>query len=187
MKIRGLVYIALLIVCIVVKLLIWLPISSHFFVVGLSYGEWLSDLVFFGVLAIVLGTSKERTWIVGIAWATAIVSMAEAIQVLLRHRFFDSNPFPFLPDLKLLTFFKILLYIALLFARQGPLRVLIRWLAVIPVIPLLVPHLSYPRHHVPPLAIAVVGACITLLQYILLIDMIRKTPELESAQGIDFP
>jgi hypothetical protein len=184
MKIRGLVFIALLVICIVVKLLTWLPISSHLFIAFLVYGESLSGLVFFGILASVLGISKERIWIVVIAWVTLVACLVEEIQLLTGHHFLDTDT---LLDFKSTALLKVLLYVALLFARQGPLQVLLRWLAVIPVIPLLMPHLNYPHHHIPPLAIAVAAACITLLQYILLIDIVAKTPELQSAQGIEFP
>jgi hypothetical protein len=187
MKIRGLVYITLLVICIVIRLLAWLPISSHPFSVFLTYGEWLSDLVFFGLLASVLGRSKERIWIVVMAWITFIACLAEEIQMLNGHRFFDTDSLTFLSGYKITSIIKTLLYICLLVARQGPLQILLRWLAVIPVIPVIMPHLSYTKNHMPSLAITVADSCITLLQYILLIDIIWKTPELQSAQGIDFP
>lgn len=187
MKIRGLVLITLVGICVVIKLLAWLPLSSHLFIACLSYAGWLADLVFFGILASVLGISKERIWIVIIAWATFLAWLAEDIETLMGHRFFHTDLLTFLPDVKLLVIFTVLLYVCLLFARPGPLRPLLRWLAVIPVIPIIMPHLSYPKHHVPAVAVAVADTCITLLQYILLIDIIVRTPELESAEGIDFP
>ena len=187
MKIRGLVFIALVGICVVIKLLVWLPISSHLLIGWLSYGDLLADLVFFGILASVLGTSKERIWIVVIAWGTFLACLAEDIQTQMGHRFFHPDLLTFPLDVKLVVVFKVLLYVSLLFARQEPQQVLLRWLAIIPVIPLIIPHLSYPKHHVPPVAVAVADTCITLLQYILLIDIIRRTPELQSAEGIDFP
>jgi hypothetical protein len=183
MKIRGLVFIALVGICVVIKLLAWAPFSSHLFIAWQSYGDLLADLVFYGILASVLGTSKERIWIVVIAWATFLACLAEDIEPLTGHHFFRTDLF----DVKLVVIFKTLLYVSLLFARQGPLQALLRWLAIIPVIPLIIPHLSYPKHHVPAVAVAVADTCITLLQYILLIDIIRRTPELQSAEGIDFP
>lgn len=187
MKIRGLVFIALVSICVVIKLLAWVPFSSRLFIVGLTYGSVLADLVFFGVLTGVLTISKERIWIVIIAWATFLACLAEDIETLMGHRFFHADLLTFLPDVKLLVIFKVILYVSLLFARPGPLQPLLRWLAVIPVIPLIIPHLSYPKHHVSPVAVAVADTCITILQYILLIDMIVRTPELQSAEGIDFP
>jgi hypothetical protein len=170
MKIRGLVFIVLVSICVVIKLLAWVPFSDHLFIVGLTYGSVMADLVFFGVLASVLTLSKDRIWIVVIAWATFLACILEDIHIV-----------------RVLTDLKVLLYICLLFARPGPLQPLLRWLAVIPIIPVIMPHLSYPKHHVPPGAVAVADTCITLLQYILLIDMIVRTPELQSAEGINFP
>jgi hypothetical protein len=170
LKIRGLVFIVLVSICVIIRLLAWVPISSHLFVVGITYGGMMADLVFFGVLACVLTVSKDRIWIVVIAWAAFLACILEDIQLV-----------------KVFTDLRILLYICLLFARPGPLQPLLRWLAVIPVIPLIMPHLSYPKHHVTSHAVAVADTCITLLQYILLIDMIVRTPELQSAEGINFP
>jgi hypothetical protein len=185
MKIRGLLYIALLIICIVIRLLTWLPISNLSFQYDILLGSSLAELVFYGILADVLRIGKERIWITVIAWITFIACVAEFIQALTGHRFFNTESL--LLDFKILALLKVALYLSILFVRPGPLRILFRWLAIIPVIPFILPHLSYPKHHVPALAVTVADTCITLLQYILLIDIVYRTPELQSAEGIDFP
>lgn len=185
MKIRGLLYIALLIICIVIRLLTWLPISGPSFTFVMLWAGWLAELAFYGILADVLRIGKERIGITVIAWITFIACVADFIQGLIGHRYFDT--IDIVQDVKIIALLKVVLYISLLFVRPSPLRLLIRWLAVIPVIPLILPHLSYPKHHVPALAVTVADSCITLLQYILLIDIVYRTPELQSAEGIDFP
>lgn len=186
MKIRGIAYITLLAIAIVVRFYLMLRVPHGELVDWLGYSGLLVDTIFFGILVNLLQMLQERRWLCGLAWITLIACIIRDSLGEISDGFLSFSPRQFALYTFILSIPAGTLIIGLLFARRGPAQYCFRWLALIMVgsYLLVIPHLA---SRFPLRAQLIAHLSVFALQYTILMNIVFKTPALASAYDIDFP
>jgi len=186
MKIRGLAYIALLIISICAKLYIYYRFPQGDILKWLAYSGLFFDLIFYGILASLLNLLNESRWLVGLAWITWIACLIKDPLPALSYEFTHLSLTQITTYTYILIIPSAILAVSLLFARYGPAQHCLRWLSMVMVVclPFLIRDITT---HFPPKAQFLARLSLLVLQNAVLIDVILNTPALRSANNIDFP
>lgn len=188
MKIRGIAYITLLAISIVAKFYLVLSFPHGAFFDWLGYSGLLFDLIFFGILTGLLQLLQERRWLTALAWITLVACIIKDPLGLI------VDDFGVLSSRQLELYTHILgvpaaaLSIGLLFARKGPAQYCLRWLAIL----LLGAYLFFFLFPLvslrnPERVQMIAALSFFALKSTILMNIVFKTPALDSAYGIEFP
>jgi hypothetical protein len=189
MKLRGLIYPILLCISIVLKVMIYSSLPRGEFLDWVVYTGLIFDVIFYGISADMLSLLKEQKWLVFIAWIALIASLVKDPLGVFSDEFISLSP----QQIALYTFIlsvpEAVLAFSLFFVRRSLLRPYFRWLSFLGLIPfvLVIIDFSYsPLGKRPDLIPWWVYIGITLLENIMLIIIVVKTPALRRPKYGDF-
>ena len=189
MKPRGLIYSILLSISIVLKVIIYSSFPRGEFLDWVVYTGLIFDVIFYGIAADVLSLLKEQKWLILIAWIALIASLVKDPLGVFSDEFISLSPQQITLYTYILSVPEAVLTFSLFFVRKSPLRSYFRWLSFLGLLPFLLVIIDFlysPLGGRPGFIPWWVYIGITLLENIMLVVIVVKTPALRRPKYGDF-
>ena len=189
MKVKGLLFLLLLLVSITVRLIVYFTLPEGVFVQWFLNTGLLYDVIFSAISISVLELLGERKWIVGVAWITMIDIIVKGVLGVIQDKL------PLFSDQQYELYFNLLnippliFYVCVFFVRKSPARIYFRCMSLVVLVPImyllctLIFKLPEPGPWVNSQGAI---ALHTTLLNILLAVIVLKTPQLRRMQYLDF-
>lgn len=189
MNAKGRRYLVLLLISVAIRIFFYFFQFEDTPFESIAKTHILYDVIFGAIVISLLESLKERKWLIGLAWAAFIASIAYSVLEWIQDAYSPFTQSEYARTIIIDSLVVVIFYICIFFARKSRARIIFRFLTAIFVLPylfgLLAEILNLPSLD-DWLTNRTVDNIVSILLNVLLAIAILRTPEFHKPQYADF-